>query len=384
MLAFTSPQLARSTELLQVVSGMESKPLLVITTRLPPQLCGVGTFSWLLDRSWPADTSDHRFVVVDGAVESQTALNHPNISEFAAKRDRLARVLADAGSVNVLLHYAGRAYHRLGCPIWLPSVLREWKAKFPVGRLTVFFHEVPGKLPFTSRHYWLSLGNRSVIRRLAQIGDVLITNTTHHAATITKIAGRRDVQVVPVGSNIEPEHDATRDKIRTEFVILGLPFARWETLQMFGNEIRSWQKNGTLTKLHLIGPPDTKFDSRSNRLIEAYPFPAAVTRHGELAPPAISRLLYRARFALTNVNELTWSKSSAFNAYAAHGCAIVAKSKASFEPLSLVIAPDEVATVSSAELDQKAAALREWFGLNATWPIIARQIFDIIATARPT
>jgi hypothetical protein len=218
---------------------------------------------------------------------------------------------------------------------------------------------------------------------LAQFGVVLITNTTHHAATITKIAGRRDVQVVPVGSNIEPEHDATRDKIRTGFVILGLPFARWETLQMFDNEIHSWQKNGTLTKLHLIGPPDTKFDSRSNRLIEAYPFPAAVTRHGELAPPAISRLLYRARFALTNVNELTWSKSSAFNAYAAHRCAIIAKSKASFEPLSLIIAPDEVATVSSAELDQKAAALREWFGLNATWPIIARQIFDIIATARP-
>src|ERR1700686_2072514 len=168
MLAFTSPQLARSTELLRVFSGMESKPLLVITTRLPPQLCGVGTFSWLLDRNWPADTSHHRFVVVDGASESRAALNHTSISEFAANRDRLARTLTAAGPVNVLLHYAGRAYHRLGCPTWLPSVLKEWKAKFPAGRLTIFFHEVPGKLPFTSRHYWLSLCNRSVIRRLAQ------------------------------------------------------------------------------------------------------------------------------------------------------------------------------------------------------------------------
>ena len=35
---------------------------------------------------------------------------------------------------------------------------------------------------------------------------------------------------------------------------------------MFDREIRSWQKNGALTALHLIGPGDQKFDRRSARL----------------------------------------------------------------------------------------------------------------------
>ena len=28
------------------------------------------------------------------------------------------------------LHYAGRAYQRFGCPVWLPGVLATWKRKF--------------------------------------------------------------------------------------------------------------------------------------------------------------------------------------------------------------------------------------------------------------
>ncbi len=116
----------------------------------------------------------------------------------------LEQALDRAGPANVLLHYAGRAYQRLGCPTWMPGVLANWKAKFPDGHLTVFFHEMPGKLPRLSRHFLLGKMSARIIRQLAAIADVLVTNTENHVAILRKLSGRDDVHFLPIGSNIEP------------------------------------------------------------------------------------------------------------------------------------------------------------------------------------
>ncbi|MEY2541833.1 MAG: hypothetical protein QOI22_1435, partial [Verrucomicrobiota bacterium] len=113
---------------------MDPRPLLIITTRLPPQVCGIGTYSWLLHQHWPRDRQETRFLVLDGAASSIKNLNYPAISEFNAGARTLDRELDRAGVADVLLHYAGRAYHRFGCPWWLPSVLARWKRKSSAGR----------------------------------------------------------------------------------------------------------------------------------------------------------------------------------------------------------------------------------------------------------
>src|ERR1700740_969022 len=105
---------------------MEDKPLAFITTRLPPQICGIGTYSWLLHCHWPADHSRTRFLVVEGAQESAAILGHNTISEFNSKPRKLSRELDRIGPVNLLLHFAGRAYQRYGCPTWFPTVLQAW------------------------------------------------------------------------------------------------------------------------------------------------------------------------------------------------------------------------------------------------------------------
>src|SRR5439155_16796334 len=114
---------------------MEQRAIVIITTRLPPQVCGIGTYSWLLYRHWPHDTSLAQFLVVDGAAQSAAALDHRAISEFSANSTELSQALDRAGSVDVLLHYAGRAYDRFSCPIWLPKVLAKWKKRFALARL---------------------------------------------------------------------------------------------------------------------------------------------------------------------------------------------------------------------------------------------------------
>ena len=63
---------------------MNTRPLVVITTRLPPQVCGIGTYSWLLHQHWPGDVSSAQFLVVDGAIESVAELDFSNVAEFNA------------------------------------------------------------------------------------------------------------------------------------------------------------------------------------------------------------------------------------------------------------------------------------------------------------
>ena len=360
---------------------MNARPFIIISTRLPPQLCGIGAYSWLLYRHWPGPApggSHVRFLVVEGATESAAALNHSAIAEFNAKAANLSRALDSGGDADVLLHYAGRAYHRYGCPVWLPTVLAKWKAKYSAGRLLIFFHELPCKFPITSRHYWVDVCNRRVIRKLARLTDVIVTNTSDHVTKMMKISGRADVHLVPVGSNILAPDNLSQQRVRNEFVIFGLPFSRWQTLQMFDAEIRSWQRDGRLTKLHLVGPPDKKFDLRSEELIAAWPDPHVVTRHGMLQSLEVSKLLARAQFALTPATLENWSKSGPLMAYASHGCATVGRLHSASTPLCFTISPDEVATISEADLGRRTQSLKEWYGQNADWNIIARKISDLL------
>jgi len=369
---------------------MSPRPLIVISTRLPPQLCGIGAFSWLLHRHWPGDTSRVRFLVVEGAASSAAALHHSAISEFNAEAGKLSRALENVGDADVLLHYAGRAYHRFGCPLWLPAVLAQWKAKYSAGRLLIFFHELPGEFPIASRHYWIDLCNRRIIRKLASLADAIVTNTSDHVTKIEKISGRADVHLVPVGSNILPRlrdlslrsGDAlvadSPDRMHTEFVIFGLPFGRWQTVQMFDAEIRAWQASGRLTRLHLVGPRDEKFDLRSEKLIATWPDSRVVTRHGMLPSLEVSKLLARAQFGLSHATLENWSKSTAFMAFASHGCAIVGKLHSAPVPLCFTISPDEAATVSDAELKRRTRSLKEWYDQNADWNVIARKISALL------
>lgn len=358
---------------------MQSRPLVIVTTRLPPQVCGVGTFSWLLHRHWPGDSSGQRFLVVDAGGKSPVESERTAIAEFGSDWQTLVRALERDPSADVLLHYAGRAYQPLGCPKGLVSVFRNWKRKFPHARLAVFFHEVPGALPLTSPHSWLNIFSRRLAGRLAKLADIVITNTHEHMRTLEKISRRKDIRCLPVPSNIENTANGDTKRNRTEFVIFGLPFGRWQTLQTFDREIRAWQKSGALTKLHLIGPLDDKFDARSQELLKSYPRSEVVIQQGEIAPEQISRLLSETQFALTTANELTWSKSATFMAFLAHGCTVVVRSKSNVVPLRWAITSEEVGICTDDELQARAHAAKSWYETNADWKILAREVSSLIS-----
>jgi hypothetical protein len=353
----------------------------VITTRLPPQICGIGTYSWLAHKHRPDNVPPAEFFVMEGAAESRALLGWDGITNFNGNPETLAQALDRAGPANVLLHYAGRAYQRFGCPTWMPGVLAKWKAKFPEGRLSIFFHEAPGKLPRLSRHFLLGKIGARIIRQLAAVADILVTNTENHIAILRKLSGREDVHFLPVSSSIEPISSSAQPRLGTEFIIFGLPFGRLQTLRTFDAEIRSWQASRRLTALHLIGPEDDKFTPQANELMESWPRPASAARHGALPNAEISRLFARAQFALINVTSETWSKSSAFMTCAAMGCTAVIKTgEMRSAPLSYALAAHEVQGISDTELASRTVSLKAWYYQNADWSVTAKRLAVLSVT----
>lgn len=355
-----------------------SRPFVVITTRLPPAMCGIGGYSALLRKHWPGDHSVVTFLVVGEAAAAEPISLTDTIVEFGGDPQRLGDAMRAIGTADVLLHYAGRAYDRLGCPRWLPRALAQWKREFPESRLMLIVHELPGRFPITSRHFWLGKINERIVKRLATLADVLVTNTENHARVLRRISGRDDVQLLPVPSNIEVISRENGTRTATQFVLFGLPFGRLQTLQLFDPKIREWISCGLLEQLHLIGPVDDKFSAQADELIASWPQPGVVTRHGVVPAPDVSRLLTRARFALTNITPETWSKSTAFMAAAAHRCAVVRVGAPVLSaPLSFTVLADEIDTISNSEVEKRAAQLRDWYQTTADWPMLGKSLNTI-------
>ena len=351
------------------------KPLVVITTRLPPATCGIGTYSWLLRKNWPEQTGATEFLVVEDREGAVGMTTQDAVSIFANDATRLRRELDRIGSADVLLHYAGRAYQRFGFPSWMPVVLKRWKRKFPGNRLMIFFHELPGDFRKTSPHFWLGKLNARTIGQLASIADVVVTNTRNHAAKLQEISGRAEIHLVPVGSNIEVAPEAPQGRDRTEFALFGLPFGRLQTIRLFAERLRDWQTSGRLTRLHLIGPDGEKFSAETDELIARWGGTNLVVHHGVLPSLEVAGRLRAVEFALTNIFDETWSKSTTFMACAANHCPmIVSGARGSEMPLSAVIGADEVDRVSEIELVRRTAALARWYQAHADWPVIAKQI----------
>ena len=352
--------------------------MLVVTTRLPPATCGVGTNSWHAHRNWPDELAPVTFQVVEGATEARALLGRDDIHDFDSDPRKLGEALNRAGAGDVVLHYAGRAYQRVGCPLWMPGVFTKWKQKFPRGRLLIFFHEIPGGAPMTSKQHWFGRVENHLICRLCRVADVLVTNTDTHRAKLQTLSGRTDIALLPVGSNIET-WPAREPRSKSEFVIFGLPYGRLETLRLFDAHISEWHERGILSRLHLIGPSDDKFMPKADALLSALPDPSIVVRHGMLPSIEVAERLSTAAFALTNVTGESWSKSSSFMACAANSCPIVhASGPASSTPLRFAVAGEEVDRLPEREVAGRASAMREWFETHATWEVITERLVALL------
>jgi len=350
----------------------------VVAPRLPPEICGVGSYAWELHRAWPG-SRPISWLVLSGADASRQEWPNENIQTFSPDAAGFEQLLSAQPGRDVLLHYAGRAYQRFGIPFWMPEAFSRWKAKDKRRKLHVVFHELPAHLPLLSRQGIVQRLSFRVARRLANQATTLLTNSEHHAALLKNWVSRSDVHWFPVPSNIPPpDNDSFSGKRRRgEFVIFGLPFGRLQTVQLFRDWISSWLKTGRLRILHLVGPRDETFSVQADRLLGECLSADAVIQHGALPSAEVSQRLLEGEFCLSTATKLNWSKSGSFMAFASHACPVVTTEQMPV-PLNQTISPIDVATISQEAAGEKGAALREWYSQNAEWAIVAKRIANLM------
>ena len=358
---------------------MSSAPLVIVAPRLPPQACGIGTYAWQLNEHWPNESSDHRFLVYADAAASRETLRNPQILEFPPTAQGLADTLEQQNASDVLLHYAGRAYHRFGFPRWMPDAFARWRAREPKRRLHVIFHELPADLPLFSKQGILQRLSFPVAQRLAELATTVMTNSEHHASVLSRWMLRSPATWFPVPSNIPPPVPfVAAPRESGHFVIFGLPYTRLQALRIFRESLTEWATAGRLSRLHLIGPRDNKFSIEADALLAAALSPNEWLEHGEVSAAEVAKLLLQAEFCLSISHQSTWSKSGAFMAYAAHQCAVITAESVNVEPLCFTIPASEVQTTSAEAAAEKAQRLRDWYLRNADWELTARRIAGLI------
>lgn len=358
---------------------MSALPLVIVAPRLPPQACGIGTYAWQLNEHWPNEFSGHRFLVYADAAASRETLRNTQIENFPPSARGLADTLEQQNASDVLLHYAGRAYHRFGFPRWMPEAFARWQARDALRRLHVIFHELPADLPLFSKQGILQRLSFPVARRLAEQATTVLTNSEHHASVLSRWKLRSPATWFPVPSNISPPVPFTSAARQSgHFAIFGLPYTRLQALRIFRDSLIEWARAGRLSRLHLIGPRDDKFSPEADTLLAAALSPNELIEHGEVSAAEVSKLLLEVEFCLSISHQSTWSKSGAFMAYAAHQCAVITAEPANLEPLRYTIPASELQTTSPAAAAEKAQRLRDWYLQNADWELTAGRIAELI------
>jgi hypothetical protein len=350
--------------------------IISIAPRLPPSVCGVGTYSLRLTQAWPcSEVFVH--LVVDGAETSRQILPQSNIVSVGYSSARLFRELCSRQPRVVILHYSSRGYHRYGIPLWLPRAIQQWRKNGGSAILVLMLHEVPYPLPLSSHHGLIYRINHSIIKNLCLHASIVVTNTIEHSQRLSRDYNQPNVPVIPVPSNIPyPRHHALPCQLRREadFLIFGLPFSQLGTIKSFANELKYWSSRGLLQYIHLVGPSSREV----SRLLSSLVGHQAIVCHGVLSDPDLSFLLSRVGFCLTQATELNYTKSGTLMAFASHGCPTIAKISASSNPFNCFVQPSEIGHLTYHEFIQRAEELRSWYLRESDWPLVSEKFSSLI------
>jgi hypothetical protein len=207
--------------------------IICIVPRLPPVIDGVGDYTLNLARKLRSSFGVSTiFLAID------LNFNFPsNIDGFTVEMIESQSSVGLIGSLGklsqnvsaVIVQYANYGYDRWGCPFWLIKGLRQWKRKVDNVQLLTMFHELynNNSSPPWKHNFWAVPQQKKLACQLADISDLVVTNCERYKEKIQQVVHGKEVNVLPVFSNI-----AEIDSLR------GLK-ERERNLVVFGQQRRS-------------------------------------------------------------------------------------------------------------------------------------------------
>lgn len=295
--------------------------ILQIVPRVPPAVCGIADYGWLLARqlrvahdirstflaagtSWTPPEGETEFPVhrlPERTTEALVAFVESRRNDFDA----------------VVLHMSPYGFQKRAVPLWLArawSQLAQWPDR---PRLLTMFHELYASGPVTRSAFWMQPLQKQVLRVVARASDALRTNRQAYADWLGGIHGLKAAEALalPVFSNFgEPEALPPWEERDPAMAMFGWGIHSGESLQAVTRKALACCQRLGLKRLHLIGGQGTADVGTSG---------VEIVRHGFLEAAEMSRLLSSCRMAYTAYSPLHFGKSGLMAAFAVHGLALI-------------------------------------------------------------
>lgn len=291
--------------------------LLQIVPRLPPSICGVGDYSWLLARALREQHGiETRFLVVDPSWQPADGESEFSFERVAADRrgatNQIERLAQSCDAV--LLQYSGYGFAKRGAPLWLLAALRALRLRRPRLRLITMFHELYATGPFFRSSFWFSHAQRWITRSIARLSHCAHTNRQASArwleAAAPSLRGR--ITAMPVFSNLGEDSQPLPPSQRPNRLLLFQPPPYDSPM-----ERPFWI---TWSKVNqMLEPTETVIAGRSSALPPSSQF----NRVGILSSADASTLFSKSRYCLMDYYDGYLGKSGIFAAIASHGSACI-------------------------------------------------------------
>jgi hypothetical protein len=268
----------------------------------------------------------------------------------------------------IILHFSAYPYFNTslrgtlgkGTPFWLVDALKSLVQDRKI-KLIVMFHELP-KLHWKQFFFFNFLNpiHSSVSRRLAQIADTIITNSTYQQAMLSKWSGK-NVTKVQIFSNMgEPDAVPALTDRQRRLVIFG-GSARTRIYQEHFPALMESCKLLGVTEIYDIGPPVPvpEYSDTEIKLIQK----------GFLSQPEISELLLTSLAGCLDYFRCPGGlgKSGVFSAYCAHGLVpILTEYDASeadeiYMNQNYLVLGSQLGNLNSAQLQAVANKAHAWY-----------------------
>ncbi len=337
----------------------QTNPLLIqVLAQLKPGRCGVSDQAVLLaEELKSAFAIETAFVVLNS--DERCSLPYPIV--HCAQDQLLKACLAHGGTrpASLLIHVSGYGYSRDGAPTLLADAAARVKQD---GRFSIaaYFHELFARgMPWQSA-FWRSTRQQKAIRRIAELCDLVVTNTSDYANWLDRGTIRRSsapIRLMPVfsaaGEAQSPPPSSERDPT---MVVFGLPASRHRAYRRLLSEA------GILKTLGVEAIVDIGAESVAPAEVSGIP----VSCRGALAITDLAGELSRARFGFLPHAATYLAKSSIFAAYCAQGTVPVISVPFDGEVDGLkdgvhLISPRTMNVAIASGLDRCSRAAWQWY-----------------------
>lgn len=282
--------------------------LIQVLPRLLPGKCGVSDNAIVLaeelEKTFGISTS---YVVVNSR-ETCELSNPITYCEPEEMQEACIR-LSTARPSNLLVHVSGYGYQRDGAVTRLANAL-EGMRRDGQFRIAAFFHELYAtSMPWKSA-FWYSRRQKATVGRVAELADLVLTNTEHHAVWLRKRRKGAPVQVLPVFSSMgEVETPVPFEKREPVLCVFGSVEMRASAYRQLRSRTQFLQRLAVREILDMGREYEAPAD------LAGIP----VRKCGLLHSADVHAILSKARFGYMLYGPEWLAKSSVLAAYTAHG-----------------------------------------------------------------